>query len=396
MSSPPNTRPPGKPPPRSTLRGQLLLPGGELVPGTLTFGAQIAEVLRDARPEQPGTGPLILPGFIDTHVHGGGGGDTMDGPQGIGTLARLHARHGTTTLLPTTITNPWKQVLAALEDVREVMEAGGVGSGADILGAHLEGPFISPGRLGAQPPHTVLPTPERVAEVLATGVVRAVTLAPELPGAAGAALAFVRAGVRVGIGHTRADAETVTSLLQAVHAAGGRTCATHLFNAMGGVEGRAPGPPGAVMADPHAFLEVILDGIHVHETSFRLAHAAALGRVLLVTDAMRAAGLGDGESELGGQPVTVRGGKATLPGGTLAGSVLTLDAALRNAVRAGIPLAEASVMLSSAPAASLGLTDRSRLEPGLRADLTVLDRDLNVVQVYVAGSPVLESTHDPV
>lgn len=378
----------------STLRGQLLLPGGELRPGTLSFGTLIEGVTPDTAPEQAGGMHLILPGFIDTHVHGGGGGDTMDGPGGIRTLARLHARHGTTTLLPTTITHPWERVLAALRGVREVMDDGGVEGGADIVGAHLEGPFISPQRLGAQPPNTVLPTPDLVAEVLETGVIRAVTLAPELPGATEAGLAFARAGVRVGVGHTRADAETVTAFLNALCAAGARTCATHLYNAMGGIEGRAPGPPGALLADSQAFVEVILDTIHVHPTGFLLARAAAPGRVLLITDAMRAAGLGDGESELGGQPVTVRAGKATLADGTLAGSVLTLDAALRNAVRAGVPLPEAAAMLSAVPAASLGLSDRGRLEPGLRADLTVLAPDLNVVQVYVAGRPILENTHD--
>lgn len=369
---------------RSVLRGQLVVPGG-VVPGEVRFGSTLEAVTPD-----PGAPPdrFILPGFVDTHVHGGGGGDTMDGPNGVRTLARLHVRHGTTTLLPTTLTHPWERVLAALAGVREVMEAGGVAGGADVIGAHLEGPFISPERLGAQPPNTLPPTPGRVAEVLNTGVVRAVTLAPELPGATEAALAFARAGVRVGIGHTRADAEAATALLGAVHAAGGRSCATHLFNAMGGVAGRQPGPPGALLADPHAYQEVILDLLHVHPTSFRLAYAAAPGRVLLVSDAMRAAGLGDGPSELGGQPVTVRDGQATLPDGTLAGSVLTLDVALRNAVRVGIPLPEASRMLSAVPAASLGLTDRGRLEPGLRADLTVLDGDLNVVQVYVAGQRV--------
>lgn len=366
------------------LRGHLVLPGG-VMPGEVRFGSRLEAVtpLRDAPGDR-----LILPGFIDTHVHGGGGGDTMDGPGGVATLARLHARHGTTTLLPTTVTNPWDAVLAALRGVREVMATGGVPGGADLPGAHLEGPFLSPGRLGAQPPHTLLPAPERVAEVLELGVVRAVTLAPELEGAAEAALAFARAGVRVGLGHTRADAETVTLLLAAVHAAGGRTAATHLYNAMGGIGGRAPGPAGALLADPHAFLEVILDGHHVHPTSFHLARRAAPGRVLLVSDAVRAAGLGEGESELGGQRVTVRAGRATLPDGTLAGSVLTLDRALRNARAAGVPLPEASAMLSAVPAASLGLTDRGRLAPGLRSDLVVLDRALEVRQVYVAGQPV--------
>ncbi|MFC4638267.1 N-acetylglucosamine-6-phosphate deacetylase [Deinococcus hohokamensis] len=371
--------------PASVLRlsGQLLL-GDRLIPGEVTFGERI-EVIRPAEgvPDQ-----LILPGFVDTHVHGGGGGDTMDGPEGIRQLAQEHARHGTTTLLPTTITSPWPQVMAALQGVRAVMAAGGVPGGADVAGVHLEGPFLSPQRLGAQPPYALDPTPELIGEVLASGVVRAVTLAPERPGALEAALRLAEAGVRIGVGHTCADSATVEQFLQAVQAAGGRTAATHLFNAMGGIEGRAPGIPGALMADPHAFLEVILDGIHVHPTSFRLARAAAPERVMLITDAMRAAGLGDGESELGGQKVVVCQGEARLESGALAGSVLTMDRALHGAVQAGVSLPEASRMLSLVPARSLGLMDRGALETGLRADLVVLNRDLQVQAVYVAGQPV--------
>ncbi|ANE44304.1 N-acetylglucosamine-6-phosphate deacetylase [Deinococcus puniceus] len=370
--------------PTQTLRGHILHPDGEFRLGSLSFGPQISGLTTEAAPADL----LILPGFIDTHIHGGAGGDTMDGPAGIQKLARLHAQHGTTTLLPTTITHRWPEVLAALRGVREVMDSGGVTGGADIVGAHLEGPFISPGRLGAQPPHAVLPQPDLTAELLALDVIRAVTLAPELPGALDLARALAGQGVRIGIGHTRADADTVSAFLHTLHELGARTCATHLYNAMGGIEGRTPGPAGALLADPHAFLEVILDGVHVHPTAFLLARAAAPGRVLLITDAMRAAGLGDGPSELGGQPVTVQDGKATLSDGTIAGSVLTLDVALRNAVRLGLPLPEVSRMLSAVPAASLGLTDRGELRVGLRADLTVLDADLNVKAVYVGGQAI--------
>ncbi|MFK7603467.1 N-acetylglucosamine-6-phosphate deacetylase [Deinococcus sp. SM5_A1] len=366
---------------QQTLSGQVLLPSGELTPARLEFGRQINAIMPDS------TAPihrLILPGFIDTHVHGGGGADAMDGPQAVRTLARFHASHGTTTLLPTTITNRWENVLAALRGIRQVMDEGGVPGGADIVGAHLEGPFISPGRLGAQPPNTLEPTPELIAEVLALNVVRAVTIAPELPGALDASLALAEAGVRIGVGHTRADAETVTAFLKALNAAGAVTCATHLYNAMGGIEGRIPGPPAALMADAHAYLEVILDNIHVHLTSFRLACAAS-HRVMLITDAMRAAGLGDGVSELGGQRVIVEGGRATLESGSLAGSLLTMDVALKNAVQAGLRLGDASRMLSEIPARSVGLSDRGMLEPGLRADLVVLDHELRVLEVYVGG-----------
>ncbi|MFC6592796.1 N-acetylglucosamine-6-phosphate deacetylase [Deinococcus lacus] len=374
-------------PAERTIQGQLLLPQG-LVPGALTFSAagtiQATEIFPAGMPVPP---RVVVPGFVDTHVHGGGGGDTMDGPEGVRRLARLHAQHGTTTLLPTTMTAPWEDILAALRGVRTVMEAGGVPGGASVVGAHLEGPFISPQRLGAQPPCTLEPTPQRVAELLEIGVVRAVTLAPEVPQALPAALRFAAAGARVGTGHTVADADTIWALLEAV-APVGRLAATHLFNAMGPVSGRDPGAVGALLAHPQVYPELILDGFHLHPLSAALACAACAGRVMLVTDAMRAAGLGDGASELGGQPVQVVGGRATLAGGTLAGSVLTMDSALRRAVEYGIPLAEASRMASLYPARSLGLHDRGELAVGLRADLVVLESDLSVLEVYVGGQQV--------
>ncbi|GGL98356.1 N-acetylglucosamine-6-phosphate deacetylase [Deinococcus aerophilus] len=373
-----------RPPAPRTLAGQVLLPSGAWLAGRVAFTDRIDHITPD--PEAP-TDRLILPGFIDAHVHGGGGADTMDGAAAVRRVARFHALHGTTTLLPTTITHPWDAVIGALRGVREIMDEG-VPGGADVPGAHLEGPFISPGRLGAQPACPLSPLPHLIAEVIALGVVRAVTLAPELPGALDAALALAAQGVRIGIGHTRADAPTVTAFLQALQAAGATSCATHLFNAMGGIEGRTPGVPGALLADPHAFMEIILDGIHVDPTAFLLARAAAPERVTLVSDAMRATGLGDGESELGGQTVMVRGGRATLADGTIAGSVLTLDVALRNAVQAGVPLPEASRMLSAVPARSLGLSDRGVLEPQRRADMVVLDADLGVRAVYVGGRPM--------
>ncbi len=367
------------------LSGQVVTSGG-LQSARLTFGGVIRSIEPDpSAPEQL----FILPGFIDTHVHGGGGGDVMDGPQGVRQLAQTHARHGTTTLLPTTMTAPWPQIISALEGVGQVMAEGGVSGGADVPGAHLEGPFISPDRLGAQPPHACLPLPASVDEVLALGVLRAVTLAPELPGAAEAARQFAAAGVRVGLGHTVASFEQTWDALETVREGGGRTAGTHLFNAMGGLTGRLPGPSGALLTHPEAFVELIADGHHLHPATLALVLLAAPERAMLVSDAMRAAGLGDGDSELGGQPVTVRGGKATLKDGTLAGSVLTLDVALRNLLALGYPLPLISRLLSGNPARSLGLSDRGRLTEGLRADLVVLGADMQVVQVYVGGAAIL-------
>lgn len=373
------------------LQGTLLLPGGA-AHGSIEFGAQIERI------EPGGAGvtaagraraPIICPGFIDVHVHGGDGGDTMDGPEGVRTLARLHARHGTTTILPTTMTNPWPRVMAALRGVREVMDeerTGGPFTGTpDILGAHLEGPFISPGKLGAQPPDDLPPDPALVAEVIALGVVKVVTLAPELEGAVQAAQAFARAGVRVSFGHTLATAEQAGSAVDAVLAAAGTPGFTHLYNAMTQLGSREPGVVGTALSRSDAFAELIFDRHHVHPVAFRAAVAAKPGRSLLITDAIRATGRGDGASELGGQSVTVAGGAARLADGTLAGSVLTMDLAVRNAVAAGLDLPAAVAMATATPADYLGLGDRGRLAVGARADLVVLDADLNVEGVYVRG-----------
>lgn len=381
-----------------TIRGTVVLPGGAFE-GSVTFGERIAalEVEREATAvAATAAAPLILPGFIDTHVHGGGGADTMDGAAGVAALAAFHARHGVTTLLPTTITHPWADIVRALHGVADVMaqQAAARGAtraavaGASVVGAHLEGPFINPHRLGAQPPHAVEPTPELVEEAVGTGVVRVVTMAPELVHAPAAARAFAAGGARVSFGHTNATAAQVAAVAEAVRAAGGTVGFTHLFNAMTQLGSREPGAVGAALADPEAFAELILDLHHVHATTFLAAHAAKPDRLHLITDAIRACGMSEGVSELGGQRVVVRGGAARLEDGTLAGSVLTLDQALRNAVGSGLSVVAASRALSAVPAAYLGLTDRGAIALGARADLVVMSADLRVLEVIVAGTPV--------
>ncbi|CAN5784672.1 N-acetylglucosamine-6-phosphate deacetylase [soil metagenome] len=364
------------------LQGRIVTPSGVRA-GSITFGAFIEEVGSKA-----GGGPYLLPGFVDTHLHGGNGGDTMDGSQGVRTLARFHLEHGTTTLYPATITNPWENILAALNGVKEVREARDPEL-PDLPGAHLEGPFISGKRLGAQPDFVLEPTPERVEAVLALGVVSLVTLAPELPGALQAARQFAAAGVRVSVGHTVADYETVRAFTKAVRDAGGAAGFTHLYNAMSPLQSRAPGAVGAALADADSYAELIYDTHHVSEGSFLAALAAKPNRLHLVTDSIRACGLEEGTTELGGQTVTVSGGVGRLPDGTLAGSVLTLDQALRNALEAGLSLEQASRLLSQTPARYMGLMDRGTLEVGKRADIVVLDEDLQVFEVYVAGRKVV-------
>jgi len=394
--------------------GRLLLPDRVAVGRLTVEGDRIAAVLpdRDAAGDAAGAAagaavagdaatraalagdlPWIVPGYIDVHLHGGGGGDTMDGPDGVRRLAATHLRHGTTSLLASTLTAPWAEVLAALRGVAEVAAepVNPHEPRAQVLGAHLEGPFINPRRLGAQPPHAIVPTTARIAEVLALDVVRTVTLAPEIDGVPAAATAFARAGVVVAVGHTLADADTVARTFAAARAAAADAgepapvSATHLFNAMGGMSGREPGVVGAVLGDPDAFAELIVDGFHVAPAAVRATFAAKPARTLLITDAMRATGLGDGPSVLGGAPVTVSGGAARLADGTLAGSVLTLDVAVRRAVAMGVPAEAALRAATATPAALLRLRDRGRLNVGARADLLVLAPDLTLTEVWQGG-----------
>jgi N-acetylglucosamine-6-phosphate deacetylase len=364
------------------LHGQILTPQGWQV-GNIEFGAVITNITRNQVAQNA---PYIVPGFIDVHVHGGGGFDTMDGVQGIRGMAAFHAKHGTTGLLATTITNPWHNVTAALENAKHVMIE--PNSGAQVLGVHLEGPFVSQHRLGAQPNFVVEPSSQRIQEVLDFDVIRVVTIAPEQPQALEACKMFAQAGVRVSIGHSIASTEQVEAAFEIVKSAGGFSSGTHLFNAMGGLEGRNPGIVGAILADPEVWAELILDGHHVHFSSFKTAFYAKPERLILITDAMRAAGMPDGTYDLGGQMAQVVGGTARLENGSLAGSLLTLDQALRNAVLAGLKLEVAIKLVSDHPARYLGLANKGRLEAGSDADIVVLDDRLEVQAVFVAGVQV--------
>ena len=370
-------------------RGRWLLPDGVATGRVRVAGGRVAGFEHEPLDDDG----WWAPGFIDVHVHGGGGGDAMDGVGGVRALAAAHLPYGTTALLPTTLTAPWPEVLAGLRAISAVLheDAMAVASGgapeprAAVLGAHLEGPFVSPERLGAQPPFAVDPTPDRVAAVLALGVVRVATLAPELAGGEAAAVAFAHAGVRVSLGHTVADAATAERVIGAVQGAGGVIGATHLFNAMSGMTGRAPGVIGAVLGDAAAFAELIVDGHHVAAASVRAAFAAKGARLVLITDAIRAAATAATTSTLGPLAVAIEGGAARLPDGTLAGSVLTLDAAVRTAVAMGVPAEAALRAATQAPATYLGLRDRGRVAPRAHADFVRLDAALNVRSVWRGG-----------
>lgn len=328
-----------------------------------------------------GVGALLAPGFIDIHGHGGGGFAFDDGPDEIRAARAVHRAHGTTRALVSLVTAP----LDTLER-RAAMIADLTRTDADILGSHLEGPFLDVARKGAHDAALLRPPAhDDVARLLdaGRGTVRQVTIAPELDGGLDAIRLVVAAGAAAAVGHTSADFAQSAAAFDA-----GATILTHAFNAMPGLHHRDPGPVAAAAADPRVTLEVIADGVHVHHEVVRVAFAAAPGRIALITDAMAAAGSADGRYELGSLEVEVIDGTARLvQGGAIAGSTLTQDAALRFAVKAGIPLADVIASLTTIPARAIGRADDlGALSPGYLADAVLLTADYAVRRVWAGGA----------
>jgi N-acetylglucosamine-6-phosphate deacetylase len=325
--------------------------------------------------------PLVLPGFIDLHVHGGGGADIMEGDGAVQQVAALHLRHGTTSLLATTMTAPrgdLQRAFNALADSCRHKHAGG----ARVLGVHLEGPYINPGKLGAQPDFARATDMQELANLHRVAPIRLITLAPEMPGNLELIERLCAAGHIVQIGHSLGGYEEGVAALNK-----GARGFTHLFNAMTGIHHRKPGMVGAALA--HAeFAEIIPDLLHVHPGAIRVA-MRAIPRLFCVTDSTAAAGMPDGEYRLGRHTVTKCLGGVRLPDGTLAGSTLTMDQALRNLVNdVGLDIADASRRVSTNAADYLGETRRGRIAPGAWADLVVLDRDLALQQVITEGDAI--------
>jgi len=337
------------------------------------------------------TGCVVLPGFVDVHVHGGGGDDTMDAdPDGLAQMAAFFASHGVTDYMPTTMTSAHAAILAATKAVGQVYDRqtdGQPTGGARILGAHLEGPYISPAYPGAQPPDAIRdPNLDEFNELTAAGPVRMITLAGEQPGAIELIKAARAQGVVVVVGHTNATYEECE-----IAFAAGANQATHTYNAMTGLHHRKPGVLGATLTNDNVYAELIADNIHVHPAAMKvLARCKGVEHTVLITDSIRAAGMPDGEYDLGGQTVYMADGQCRLASGTLAGSVLTMDVAFRNFMAAsGWSLAKAWPTTSRTPAESVGMGEElGNIRAGYLADLVVLDKDLNVVATVVGGEVV--------
>lgn len=327
---------------------------------------------------------IIVPGFIDVHVHGGDGADFMDAhEEGTSRILAFHARHGTTSLAATTLSASRGDLHNAVQTIARV--CGDCPDGAEITGVHLEGPFINPGRAGAQDRRSIRPGDIHELSALIAEAPRMrwiVTLAPETEGAR-ALIEHFRDRVLFSIGHTGADHALAVSAIE-----WGACHFTHLYNAMTPLHHRDPGVVGAALTAVDATAELIADGIHVHPAAMRIAIAAMPHRIALITDAMRACGLDDGTYKLYDYEVTVADGAARLADGTLAGSVLTMDAAVKNTIElAGLPAETVLPLATEVPARILGVGDRKgRLERRYDADIVVLSERFEVERVWARGT----------
>ncbi len=358
----------------------VALGGGDDGPAAVEVGSPSPDDL-----DAPSTIDLarawVLPGFVDIHVHGGGGASYTSGdPDEARVAAAFHRAHGTTTTLASLVTAGIDELEQTVRALAPLVDEG------VLAGLHLEGPYLSAAHCGAHDPKLLQrPDPHALGRLLdaADGTIRMVTLAPELPGALELVHQTVATGALAAIGHTDATYDQARIAFDA-----GARVATHLHNAMRALHHREPGPVTAALEDPRVTIELINDGVHLHDAVARFAVATAgPARTALITDAMAAAGMPDGDYKLGPMDVRVRNGIARLPdSGSIAGSTLTMDTALRRAVQdLGIPIIDASLAAATNPARLLDL-NTGALKPGLPADLVVLDDTLTVTSVMVRGT----------
>ena len=381
---------------QTLLRGaRVLQPGGSLDRAdVLVESGRIVAVGRDLSADAgvsrvDFTGLTLLPGFVDLHVHGGGGfGLAATDPAEIDSYRRWVAGTGVTSFLATVCA---EDVRAALPVLETLAAAGGRGEGAELLGINLEGPFISAQKRGALPETWVTPPDPGTFEALvqaAGGTLRLMTIAPEVPGAFAIIEAAVSRGIVVSVGHTDAGYGEASAAFAA-----GASHITHAFNAMRSWHQREPGPLGAAADREGVTVEVIADGVHLHPATVRLL-VRALGpqRVALVTDAVPPAGLQSGVFALGGHKARLQDGAVRLPDGTIAGSAATMDQMVRNVLQWGCAdLQAVAEMASATPAGVLGLAGRKgRIAPGYDADMVALDAELRVAKTWVAGRTVFQ------
>jgi len=385
------------PSPLALLHACVITPETEIADGTVVI-AEGRIVQADERPPPEGVetrdlrGLIVAPGFIDLHVHGGGGFSLVDGDaKELGGYARWAATRGVTGFLVTLVPDTRQRILETIDSTVAALDT--MSEGARPLGINLEGPFLNPSRCGALRCDVLRPADVRELRqylLAARGLLRLMTLAPELPGAGAVIAEAVNAGVVVALGHSDATYEEAAGAFSL-----GVGHVTHCFNAMRPFHHRDPGCVGAALNALDVTCELIADGVHVHPAAMEmLLRLKGVEKTVLVSDGIPLAGLDDGSFELQGERVDVKGGVARREDGTLAGSAAPLDAMVRNAV-AWLPVsaAEAIRMATLNPASVIGLADRKgRIAPGYDADLVVLTPDLHVVMTFVAGEPVYDAS----
>ena len=383
--------------------GDLILPERVVSAGSLVIDAGRIVAVESRRIDPEGATVVdasdcyVAPGFIDVHVHGLHGHDTLDGEGAVARIAALLPRYGVTAFCPTTVACSPDDLRGVLHQVRQARVSPLAGS-ARVLPAHLESNFINPEYNGAQPAECLRTAGDGLPDGFYSGrdvldVIAAcrpdvgiVTMAPELPGGLDLVRTLTTAGHRVALGHSGSDYDTAIAAIEA-----GARHATHLFNRMTPMSHRAPGLPGAVLAREEVIVELICDGYHVHPSMCRLAVAAKGPEgVMAITDATAGAGLPSGSiARLGGRAIQVREQAAFLENGTLAGSTLTMDRAFRNVVNeVGGSLVDAAMLCSTSPARALGLSGFGVLAQGCAADVVLLDRAFRVVRTFIAGDEV--------
>jgi N-acetylglucosamine-6-phosphate deacetylase len=381
--------------PTAITEARIITPDETIESATIVIGddGRISEVRADAT-VPPGasrtaaTGLAIVPGFIDLHVHGGGGFSlATEDPSQIESYARWVVRHGVTSFLATIFADDLEE---SLKFVRVAAQPNGTASGgAALLGLHLEGPFVNSDRRGALPESWITDADVRTFDGMvqaAAGHLRMLTLAPELPRSADVLGSAVSRGIVVALGHTDAGYDVALRAFEA-----GASHVTHAFNAMRPFHHRDPGPVGAALESPHVTVEVVADGVHLHPATIDLL-IRALGpeRVVLTTDAVTPAGLSAGSFRIGREEARLEDGRMLLPDGTIAGSAATMDQLVRNVVEWRFTnLADAALMASTTPARVIGVSaSKGRVAPGFDADLVALDSDLAVAMTWVGGELV--------
>lgn len=365
------------------LRGRVVTARADLADHVLDVDGDTIRNVRSARPDDPAHMGVLVPGLIDLHCHGGGGASFTDGDaEAVHAAAAHHLAWGTTSLMGSAMTDSPQRMLAVMHTLADAADAG------ELVGIHLEGPFLSAARCGAQDPaHLRDPDPVLTRELVAAGRghLRVMTVAPELPGADAVLDELASAGVVAAVGHTTASSACVRAVLARAEAG----LVTHLFNGMTPIHHRDPGAALAALAAASrgdVVVELVADGVHLDDETVASVLALAPGQVALVTDAMAAAGMPDGSYRLGPQAVRVVAGVARLAeGDSIAGGTARLSDVVRRQVRAGLPPSDVVGAATHTPARLLGLVDRGLLRAGERADVVVLDDDWQVARVMQAG-----------